>query len=203
MMTQYYSAVIDDILSAAKKLNKKRFIIGIDGAGASGKSTLANELIGFLPSTKIVCMDDFYKTSAMRKETDGIEEIGSYFDWRRLEKQVLIPFKNNTHIIYKRYDWLSDRLSGEKQISSKHNIIVEGVYSLRNELAEYYNLKIWIDCPFEIRLERGIKRDGIEMKNHWQNVWMKQEDEYMTKHKSFLYSDFIIDQSLYLSNDPH
>ncbi len=194
-MTDYSSTIVESILTAIQNLNTGRFIIGIDGPSASGKSTLANELIGYLNNTEIICMDNFYKPGELRNEADRINEIGSYFDWRRLEKQVLIPFKNNLDIVYDNYDWMTDRISGSKHISRKHNIIVEGVYSIRKELANYYNYKIWIDCPYETRLQRGIIRDGIEMKDYWETVWMKQENEYMAAHKSSSYADFIIDQA--------
>jgi uridine kinase len=103
-----------------------------------------------------------------------------------------MPFNENRVIKYQRYDWPSDILKDWVIIPESSNIIVEGVFSGRKELTPYYNLKIWIDCPDDIRLKRGVERDGLQIKEYWQNVWMKQEKEYYDKHKPFLSADFRI-----------
>lgn len=191
-MTSFYQKNIQNILAKVNRLNKTKFVIGIDGAGGAGKSTLANELIEKLPGTIIIHMDDFYKQKVLRKLSNSTEEIGAYFDWKRLESQVLVPFKNNEEIIYQKYDWQSDSILPDPYVVKESNLIIEGVYSTRLELAGYYDLKIWIDCPYETRLQRGIERDGREMKVYWQNVWQKQEDEYIATHNAFSNADFII-----------
>jgi uridine kinase len=189
---KYYQEYIHKIIEKIAESSKSKFIIGIDGLGGCGKSTLSKELLVIAKNTEIVHMDDFYKTENMRKELDINYEIGCFFDWRKLEREVLIPFSNNIEITFQKYDWPSDSLKNWQNISNGSNLIVEGVYSTRKELSKYYDYKIWIDCPPEIRLARGIERDGIEIKEYWQNVWMKQEDEYLEKHKSFLEADLII-----------
>ncbi len=134
-------------------------------------------------------MDHFYKPKTLRDAADSSSEVGAWFDWRRLEKQLLVPFTENREIRIQKYDWESGSLKDWQSIPDTSNVIVEGVYSTRKELSKYYDLKIWIDCPADIRLSRGIERDGIEMKEHWQNVWMKQEGDYYNNHKPFLLSD--------------
>jgi uridine kinase len=191
-MSKFYQKDIYEVIDKLNKSGKPKFIIGIDGPGGSGKSTFAKELIEIMKNTEIVHMDDFYKSEKMRTESGSSFEIGAFFDWRKLESQVLIPFSENVGISFQKYDWPSDSLKYWQSISKESNIIVEGVYSIRNELSPYYDLKIWIDCPAEICLTRGIERDGIEIKEYWQNVWLKQEKDYLGKHKSFLYADLKI-----------
>ena len=195
-MLRYYQKYISKVIESINiKSSKSKFIIGIDGLGGSGKSTFAKELIESMENTEIVHMDDFYKCENMRKEPKSNSEIGFFFDWRKLENEVLIPFTNDLEISFQKYDWSSDSLKYWQNISKNSNVIVEGVYATRKELSKYYDLKIWIDCPSEICLERGIDRDGIEMKEYWQNVWMKQENEYLEKHKPFLVADLNISGS--------
>jgi uridine kinase len=191
-MSEYYQKQIQEVLNIIHKLHKTKILIGVDGLGGCGKSTFTKELIKIMNNTEIVHMDDFYKSENMRKEINSDHETGFFFDWRKLESKVLIPFTNDLEIRFQRYDWPSDSLKDWQNISIKSNVIVEGVYSTRKELSKYYDLKIWIDCPPEVRLARGIERDGIEMKEYWQNVWMKQENEYLEKHKSFLEADLVI-----------
>ena len=194
-MKRYYQNYIHKVIEEINKSRKSKFIIGIDGFGGSGKSTFAKELMEIIKNTEIVHMDDFYKSEDMRKEPNTSNEIGFFFDWRKVESQVLKPFTNNLEISFQKYDWPSDSLKYWQNISKESNVIVEGVYSTRKELSKYYDLKIWIDCPTEICLARGIERDGVEIIDHWKNVWLKQEKEYIEKHKPFLYADFKINGS--------
>src|SRR4051812_28054361 len=61
-------------------------LIGIDGGGASGKTTFAEELAGELSKdVRIVHFDDFYKPTA--EQTSA--EWGENFDWQRLRDDVL------------------------------------------------------------------------------------------------------------------
>ncbi|WP_370541796.1 hypothetical protein [Alicyclobacillus sp. SO9] len=62
-------------------------------------------------------------------------------------------------------------------------VIVEGVYSLRKELFDQYDLSIWIDCPRDVRLSRGLERDGEEARDLWENQWMIAEDMYVQEHR--------------------
>lgn len=180
------------ILDIIKKLGTPKYAIAIDGLGGSGKSTLADELSGYVNNAIIIRMDDFYKTKEMRNKLNSKEDIGGYFDWERLEKQILIPFAEDRSSKYQKYNWLNDKLCNSGNIQKSKNIIVEGIYSNRTELSKYYNIKIWIECPEDIRLSRGIARDGKEMKEYWQNVWVIQEKRYYEEHKPYLRADIIL-----------
>ncbi len=188
----FYNSQINKIISEIGKLNKPNLVIGIDGCGGSGKTTFALELLKNLPGTYLIHMDDFYKPKKFRNEQDQNSETGSFFDWERLEEEVLKPFSVNGKINFRKYNWQHDSLSDWFNIPFGFNIIIEGVYSTRKELAVYYDLKIWIDCKKETRLKRGIERDGLNMKEYWEKVWMKQEDEYLKNHKPDLAAEIII-----------
>ena len=61
-------------------------------------------------------------------------------------------------------------------------VIIEGTYSTRYELAAFYDFTIWVECPREKRLDRGIERDGEEMRSMWEENWMVYEDLYVDAH---------------------
>ncbi len=181
---------LNDIL---KDLPRKQptLLIGIDGCGGSGKSTLARELANFFPNTTIVEMDDFYLPSSLRKDSIP-EEIGSTFDWQRLENQVLIPLSRNLSAKYQRYDWNSDSLADWRTIAPGNLVIIEGVYSTRRELSNFYDFRIWVECPREIRLARGIARDGEGMREIWEMEWMPMEDNYVEIHRPHETADLVL-----------
>ena len=169
-------------------------IIGIDGCGGAGKSTLANKIKSNFSTVTIVHMDDFYLPSAkIENENPTNKSIGADFDWKRLLEEVLNPISNGLEGRYKRYDWEKDSLVGSHIVSASGIVIIEGVYATRQELAGMYDLKIWVNCPRETRIKRGIARDGEAARDMWENNWMVAEDMYVESHKPHEFADFIID----------
>lgn len=188
----------DKLLIKLDKLERKQstLLVAIDGCGASGKSTFAKNLKELKPSIDVVSMDDFYLPSNKRFSGNPIlKPIGADFNWKRLRDQVLEPLANNKNAKYQRYDWITDSLAEWHEISTDGIVIIEGVYSIRKELSDYYDFKIWIDCPRDIRLLRGIERDGEESLETWEHNWMIAEDIYMNEEKPYDSADLIIDGS--------
>ncbi|EJS68365.1 uridine kinase family protein [Bacillus wiedmannii] len=177
-----------------KSVEQSLLIIGIDGCGGAGKSTLANKIKSKFSTVTIVHMDDFYLTSSqIINEHPMNKSIGADFDWKRLLQEVLDPISNGIEGCYKRYDWETDSLAETHTVPAIGIVIIEGVYAARQELAEMYDLKIWVNCPRETRIKRGIARDGETARDMWENNWMVAEDMYVESHKPHEFADFIID----------
>jgi uridine kinase len=156
----------------------RTLLVAIDGPGGSGKSTIARALHRLAPdAVQVVEMDDFYRLSAERGSTDSAE-IGASFDWRRLRDQVLVPLSRDESARFQRYDWPTDELAEWRSIEPGGIVIVEGVYALRSELRGFFDFTIWVECPVEERLARGVVRDGEEALARWHEEWMPEEDRY-------------------------
>lgn len=169
-------------------------IIGIDGCGGAGESTLANKIKSNFSTVTIVHMDDFYLPSTkIVNENPTNKSIGADFDWKRLLQEVLDPISNGVEGCYKRYDWETDSLVASHIVPANGIVIIEGVYATRQELAGMYDLKIWVNCPRETRIKRGIARDGEAARDMWENNWMIAEDMYVESHKPHEFADVIID----------
>jgi uridine kinase len=169
----YYEREIEEI---ARDLSARgghaEHLIGIDGPGAAGKSTLAGELGGVL-GAHVVAADDFYLPTARRPE-----RLADHYDWRRLEQEVLLPVLTDRPVRYRRYDWTRDALAEWHAVPAGRPVIVEGVYVLRPGLRPYFTYTIWVDTPREVRLRRGLERDGADARAQW-DAWMHSEDEYV------------------------
>ncbi|HFK1547975.1 AAA family ATPase [Bacillus albus] len=177
-----------------KSVEQSLLIIGVDGCGGAGKSTLANKIKNKFSTVTIVHMDDFYLPSAqIVNEHPTKKSVGADFDWKRLLQEVLEPIRNGIEGCYKRYDWETDSLAEAHTVPANGIVIIEGVYATRQELAEMYDLKIWVNCPRETRIKRGIARDGEAARDMWENNWMVAEDMYVESHKPQEFADFIID----------
>lgn len=180
------------------KLNRiqtnQTVIVGIDGASASGKSTLAAKLRELDDRVTVVHMDDFYRPSKERKSVNP-KVIGANFDWERTRDQVLTPLIHNHFGRYQRYDWDTDKMAEWHNVSSGGIVIIEGCFSTRSELLSFYDVRIWVDCPKHICRERVILREqeGSDNRYLWENIYRPAEEKYIEVQRPGEYADIIID----------
>ncbi len=165
----------------ALSANQALILVGIDGLGGAGKSTVANSIKENIPNTTIVQMDDFYVPELTRS------------DWDRVYVQVIAPLENNSVGSYQRFDWDAKKLAECREVIPKGVVIIEGVYALHGKLRGRYDYKVWVEAPYEVRLQRGLERDGEEARSQWVNEWMPIEEEYKESEKPHESADLIID----------
>ncbi len=145
--------------------------VGIDGARASGKTSLANELEKELKlfNRQIIQIssDDFRNPKAIRYRKGRNSAEGYYHDScndRLLIEKVLQPLGPGGDLSYKKasFNFQTDsEVHSPTEYAKKDAIIlVHGVFLLRPELVPYWDFKIFLDSNFQITLERAIKRDG-------------------------------------------
>jgi uridine kinase len=153
-------------------------LVGIGGHGGAGKSTLARSI----PGAQIVGTDEFW---------DGAE-----FELSRLRAEVLEPLLRGEPAAYGAFSWeLQRRLPEPRVVWPEGVIVVEGVCALHAMFREAYDLRIWVEAPRELRLARGIARDGEESRDVWENQWMPSEDRYVERDDPVSAADLIVDGS--------
>lgn len=155
-------------------------IIAIDGLGGAGKSTLAEQLAAALGGVPVVPTDDF-------ASWDNPMEW-----WPRMVDQVLRPIASGQVVRYQRYDWNEHRLADWIELPPcPATVILEGVTASRSEFDEYLTFRIWVDAPRNLRLRRGLDRDGEGMRGQWQE-WMAAEDAYIAQDDPVARADVVI-----------
>ena len=140
--------------------------IGVDGKGASGKTTLADRIAAALPGSVVVHIDDFSRPDVRGWERD------------RFVRQVLQPLLAGRPGRYQRWDF--DRNVGAewRAVPVDVPVVVEGVSATDVRLGVPWDFTIWVEVPYEIRLARAMQRDGPERMNRWLTDWMPSEDAY-------------------------
>jgi uridine kinase len=175
-------AILADIRRRSSK--KKAVCIAIDGVGGSGKTTLAEFLRDRLEDCRVVQLDDFYSPA-----------LGAA-DLVRFKEQVLLPIHHLREARFQIFDWKTNRLSDWHTLPPKGIFVFEGVYALDETLRDYYDVKVWIDCPAELGFRRGVardlSRDAVDLSEKWKNIWMPLEAKYRNVQQPDKSADYIL-----------
>jgi uridine kinase len=171
-------------------------LVAVDGAGGTGKSTLARELALLRDDVAVVEGDDFYRPLAesTRAALTPIEAVDLLFDWERLRDETLAPLLRGESARYRRYDWQAERLGSEiATVAGGGVVVVEGVYVARPALRGYYDLIVVVDAPRHLCLERQIARGENEPGQIAR--WRAAEEWYLERQDPRRGADLVIDGS--------
>lgn len=165
--------------------------VAVDGRGGSGKSTFARRLAGGWPKAVVIETDDFYRPAFER--ADLPHSHGANYDRERLVAEVLEPLASGRAGRYQRYDWDQDQLAEWHDVPEDAVVLVEGVYSTSQLLRKHFGYTIWVDCPYQVRLRRGLERDGEKMRAMWVEHWMPAEDRYVADERPDAHANLVLD----------
>ncbi|HET7482396.1 MAG TPA: AAA family ATPase [Actinomycetota bacterium] len=173
----------EEILARIEQLLRDRepVLVAIDGRGGAGKTHLADRLAAAFGGW-VVHIDDFGRPGYPYDE----------WDWDRLRDDVIRPLRDGRVARYQRYDWRDDRLAEWHEVAPAGVVIVEGVSSTRERLGHPWDVTVWVEAPRELRLDRGVARDGEAMRATWVEEWMPQEDRYVEREHPRDRADFVV-----------
>jgi len=159
-------------------------IVAVDGAGGAGKSSLAERLASRLGAS-IVHTDDF---ASWDNPVDW---------WPELIEVALEPLAAGQPARYQPTKW-GDAEKGPIVIRPGGTVLLEGVTASRQAFRPYLAYSIWVEADRELRLRRGIDRDGEQARRQWQR-WMDEEDRYIATERPADHADAVIrgDQDLW------
>jgi uridine kinase len=156
-------AVAGRLRAAPPRLGRTRLVC-VDGPAGSGKTTFAARLAAALGAdTAVLHMDDLYA---------GWTLTGAA---ARLAAGVLRPLAAGRPGAYHRYDWAAGRFAAEPTpVPVPAVLVVEGCGSAPARLDPWTTLRIWVEAPADLRLARGLARDGAALAPQWRR-WQRLE----------------------------
>jgi uridine kinase len=174
------SRIVSEVRERRPPDGMRTRIVAIDGLGGSGKSSFARHLARPLGDIQIVQTDDF---ATWDNPIDW---------WPELLERVLVPLSRGESVRYERSHWGRDRDGEFVEVEPTEFLILEGVTASREAFAPYLTYSIWVDTPAELRLRRGLDRDGPDALEQWQ-AWMSEEDRYLERERPDDRADLVIE----------
>ncbi len=178
---------IHEVLFATRPRNGEYYSIAIDGRGGSGKSVLATHLSKLLPDLILINGDDYFEP--LKSET-----VWGAFNEERFNHDVIQPLRRGSRFVYRPYDWHAEPHITEREISVDGGLCLERCFSFSLNLE--WDLKLWVETPRTLCLERGIAREHMPKDRvlaAWHDVWQPREDRYIRDQRPREIADFILD----------
>jgi uridine kinase len=153
-------------------------LVCIDGPAGSGKSTLAHG-IRDLAGCRVVAMDDLYPGWS------GLPEIDAQLE------SLLGPLSRDEPGTYRRYDWDAGRFAETVTVDPAPLLVLEGVGSGASRFAHVVTVLVWVEAPRDVRLQRGLARDGDTFAPHWER-WAADEAALFARERTRQRADVVL-----------
>lgn len=146
-------------------------LVCLDGRAGSGKTTLARALAERSGDSPVVHMDDLFEGWS------GLASVDAQLDG------LLRPLAEGRPGSYRRYDWTRAEFAETVVVSPGPLLILEGVGSGSLRVADLATVLVWLEAPHDVRMRRGIERDGEAFAPYWQQ-WAAAEAEHFAAHRT-------------------
>ena len=183
--------------------------VAIDGPPAAGKTTLADELAVVLRAQGRdvirATIEDFLTPRSQRYRRGEDSAEGCYhdsFDFGALHRALLDPLGPGGDRRYRQavYDKATDAALSEPVRTAPEGAVLlfDGVFLLRQELADRWDLRIFVSVPFEKTLDRARTRDqtpsksAAEVERRYRSRYMPSQQFYFDTARPAEHADIIV-----------
>ena len=190
----------------------KRFLIGITGESASGKSTMCREIKNIIEQlslpVSVLSTDNYFNDIS-----DLIKKYGSFdnltdngYDIDAPESFQLDLLKRDLEALADGFTIMAPRyipngtgvsIPNALEVRSDKVVVIEGIATMYKDVKDVFDIKIYIETENDIRRERFIRRAKAERNQNEENAlkqWeylLKAGEKYVLPGRSD--ADFVID----------
>jgi uridine kinase len=195
--------VLELLEERAPTLGEAR-LVSIDGPAGSGKTTLADAVAagfdrgfggGFAKhdrrgfdklerrgsaAARVIHMDDLFPGWS------GLPRVDAQLE------NLLSPLAEGRAGSYRRYDWLAGEFAESVTVDPVPLLVLEGVGSGSSRFASLQTVLVWVEAPYDVRLRRGIERDGDAFAPYWEQ-WARDEGDLFAREGTRERADVVVD----------
>lgn len=173
--------VLDLATSSPPSLGGAGRLVCIDGPAGSGKTTLAAAVAAASEvPTRVVHLDDLYVGWAgLPGVPDQLEQLLS-----RLHRDAVSS--------YQRYDWEAGAPAEDVSVEPVPLLVLEGVGAGTARISALTTVLVWVEAPADLRLRRGLDRDGDGLAEHWE-AWAEAEEHHFERQGTRGRADVLVD----------
>ena len=169
-----------DLLDARSPTLGAGRLLCVDGPAGSGKTTLAAAVAARVADSRVVHLDDLFEGWAGLPHVDA--QLGRLLD----------PLAAGRPGSYRRWDWVADRWAETVTVEPVPLLVLEGVGSGARRTAAHHTLLVWVEAPHDLRMARGLERDGDAFAPYWQ-AWAEAEAALFTREGTRARADLVVD----------
>lgn len=179
VIAKEYTPFLPLLAKIDQMIENGRVTLAIEGGSASGKTTLG-VLLERIYGCTVFHMDDFFLRPEQRTP-DRYAEVGGNVDRERFLAEVLIPLKEHRPIVYRKFDCSTQALGEPVQAIPTRLTVIEGAYSMHPDLADFYDLSVFLDISTELQKKRIEKRNTLPMAKRFFTEWIPLEAIYFSQ----------------------
>lgn len=155
-------------------------LVRIDGPAGSGKTTLAEQIATLAPGTPVIHTDD------LLTGWDGLPGLAATLG------ALLRPLVAGEPSSYRRFDWHAGRPAELVAMPTVSLLVLEGVGAGSLTGSGAAGPLVWVEAPHDVRMRRGLERDGDAFAPHW-TAWAAAEEQHFTAQRTKERAHLVVD----------
>ena len=200
-------AQVRDLVAARRAALGRPLLVCVDGVDGAGKTTFADELAAVLRERDVrvvrAGIDGFHHPRAHR-HADGrnAEAVWTrHFDYPALRRELLDPWRSGPGSTYRPvvHDVHADANvdAAPQPVPAAGVLLVDGVFAQRPELADAWDVAIFLEVPFEVSVTRMAARDGTvaDVDHPDQRRYADAQRRYLTTCDPRRRADVVVDNA--------
>lgn len=187
-----------------EKEKKYPYVIAFEGMIGSGKSYEAEKLKEQLRSKTILLSTDLFVAVPRSEWSDRLDnddiDLSKWYDLKKIKQALESINKKEKFTVAGLYNLSNGQFDDKLEVDATdcEYLILEGLLSCHKEFDGLIDLRVFLEVPREIALERAHRRD--ETVRHLDHEsWLQKKDIFYTHYLPFLKAhkstaDVILDQ---------